>query len=1199
MAYFATGAALTAALNALPASLTGSYKAFDGFYYAAQYMNNYSGSLSPIEHFVQIGAARGYKPNADFDPAFYQSKYSDLAGLDAADLLFHYVKFGLNEGRAGNATLAAYNWADYLTAYPAVATYVNANLADFAGSTTNGAIAHYVKFGAAQGFTLPTASAPQTFTLTTGIDAITGGAGDDTIIARTVDAVGTAATTLSIYDSIDGGAGDDTLKIYNDGTNNASLPLHTTVSSVETINIYNDGTPFKTTTVTQNGNAYAVVDASKFAGATSINQFNESVAVSNLAATTTVSLATNASDLDTAVSAAATATSATVALNEIGDGVGQNSQSFLAVGGAALNKVTVTGSLATGEADFALEVTVGNDVETLTLDTRVTTELLLDDSTEGSWDYAGTVQGTTAGTKHLTTLDASTSTGDITLDATQVYVANGQSGDYLANISTGSGADTVTIAAVTSATVSASLSSNDGDDALTVSTTGTGATTVNAGAGDDAITVDVGQGTNSGSFDVEAGDGDDTLTVTARDTATLTVTMGAGDDTVGSVTLGADDTIDLGAGDDEITVSGSTTLGGLLNGGDGTDTLVMTSADAAAASVDATTQADFADNISSIEKLSIGQVASGATDTIDLAHLNNISTVISAGTAPAGQTIPAFTVYSHVDGSGGSFEVSLYEAPSLLAGETLTADGVTVAATADLTAEDVVNAFASAYSQSYTAPVGATVSGTPSGTYTAGPNAGYSPGAGRFVMDWFDASMQTGDIADVDLTFAGTAAPAGTLTISNLASGGTFELTALADGDVTIGVKDASTGTADSVNLKLTSTNGFTNTGVITIADVEAVNVVTDDSDTTAATAAFVAPLDIAATETLTVSGDAGLDLTGSTLTALTSLNAAGLTATGAAGGVTVTLVNTGGASVITSAGNDAIILAAAAVGKSNSVFAGAGDDAVTGGTGNDNIYGEGGDDVILGGGGVDLLDGGAGDDVVTGGAGSDLIFGGEGDDSLDGSGGTDSISGGAGADVITGGAGADTLTGGTGRDAFVIGASDSGVTATTIDKISDFGVLSVAIASTDTFASAAAFQALTKGGAGADVLDIATSTLVTASAITQFGTTPMTALAAVTGTDLLVTSDVKYAVNTKGLVTLSGVDAAKVDTLAEWVAVAQVLAATANDTLVFNMGGNAYVYREGGANDTLVELTGVTVGAAGGLVVSGAAGAIGDIVIA
>ena len=181
--YFATGASLTAAIAALPSTTKGSYKAFDDFYYAQLYMGSYSGSLSPIEHFVQIGAARGNKPNADFDPAFYKAQYADLknTNFDAADLLFHYVNSGLNEGRIGNATLASSSWSGYLTAYPDVATYVNANLASFGGSTTNGAVAHYAKFGQYEGRAVPGGpSSGQTFTLTIGVDnsgALVGSAG--------------------------------------------------------------------------------------------------------------------------------------------------------------------------------------------------------------------------------------------------------------------------------------------------------------------------------------------------------------------------------------------------------------------------------------------------------------------------------------------------------------------------------------------------------------------------------------------------------------------------------------------------------------------------------------------------------------------------------------------------------------------------------------------------------------------------------------------------------------------------------------------------------------------------------------------------------------------------------------------------------------------------------------------------------------
>jgi len=242
MPFFTTGAALTAALNALPTSLTGTYKAFDAFYYAGQYMGAYTGTLSPIEHFVQIGAARGYKPNTDFDPSYYQSKYSDLASFDAADLLYHYVRFGLNEGRPGNATLATYNWADYLTAYPDVAKYVNDNLASFGGSASNGAIAHFVKFGAVQGFTVPGSVAGKPISLTTGLDTgtnFTGGAGNDSFSGILTDAT---TGTLTPGDSLVGGVGTDSLSVSVTGALAGSAAPLFSMNSIENLTITNNTT---------------------------------------------------------------------------------------------------------------------------------------------------------------------------------------------------------------------------------------------------------------------------------------------------------------------------------------------------------------------------------------------------------------------------------------------------------------------------------------------------------------------------------------------------------------------------------------------------------------------------------------------------------------------------------------------------------------------------------------------------------------------------------------------------------------------------------------------------------------------------------------------------------------------------------------------------------------------------------------------
>ena len=151
--YFTSGIQLSEALAALPGSKVGTYVAFDSAFYAARYMGTYQGTLSSIEHFVQVGADRMYKPNSTFDPVYYANKYDDLrgAGLNSADLLYHFMQYGLDEGRAPSQALAEFDGNFYLAANPDVAEYVNANLDQFGGSLTNGALAHYVKFGGAEG----------------------------------------------------------------------------------------------------------------------------------------------------------------------------------------------------------------------------------------------------------------------------------------------------------------------------------------------------------------------------------------------------------------------------------------------------------------------------------------------------------------------------------------------------------------------------------------------------------------------------------------------------------------------------------------------------------------------------------------------------------------------------------------------------------------------------------------------------------------------------------------------------------------------------------------------------------------------------------------------------------------------------------------------------------------------------------------
>ncbi|MGF1445072.1 MAG: calcium-binding protein [Pikeienuella sp.] len=114
-------------------------------------------------------------------------------------------------------------------------------------------------------------------------------------------------------------------------------------------------------------------------------------------------------------------------------------------------------------------------------------------------------------------------------------------------------------------------------------------------------------------------------------------------------------------------------------------------------------------------------------------------------------------------------------------------------------------------------------------------------------------------------------------------------------------------------------------------------------------------------------------------------------------------------------------------------ITGGAGDDFLAGGEQNDTIRGGDEFDFVRGGDGADLLEGGDGSDTLVGDPGNDTIRGGDGDDYIDdpgfgfsdeGSPGDDVISGGAGDDDIFIGAGSDVIDGGSGVDqAFVNGA--------------------------------------------------------------------------------------------------------------------------------------------------------------------------------
>jgi S-layer protein len=198
--------------------------------------------------------------------------------------------------------------------------------------------------------------------------------------------------------------------------------------------------------------------------------------------------------------------------------------------------------------------------------------------------------------------------------------------------------------------------------------------TVTGSAG---VTLDVSGEAALTDFNASATSGNNTVTI---DATAATYEGGSGTDKV-TTSAGVTKTISLGAGDDTLTLAaGTTTLGALVDGGTGTDTLKMATADAVTAS--GTTA--FMTNFTGFEKLSLTGTA--ADGTVNMANMNGINYVVENGIA-AGVTLTLskFAAAGTVEmtgatGAGGAVKVVLADA-------TGTADSlnvVTKVSTADL-----------------------------------------------------------------------------------------------------------------------------------------------------------------------------------------------------------------------------------------------------------------------------------------------------------------------------------------------------------------------------------------------------------------------------------------------------------------------------------------------------------------------------------
>lgn len=72
---------------------------FDASFYAQTYPEVRNTPLSPLWHYVCVGAFNGYKPNPNFDSTWYLAKHSDVA-TTGMNPLVHYIIAGQFESRA-------------------------------------------------------------------------------------------------------------------------------------------------------------------------------------------------------------------------------------------------------------------------------------------------------------------------------------------------------------------------------------------------------------------------------------------------------------------------------------------------------------------------------------------------------------------------------------------------------------------------------------------------------------------------------------------------------------------------------------------------------------------------------------------------------------------------------------------------------------------------------------------------------------------------------------------------------------------------------------------------------------------------------------------------------------------------------------------------------------------------------------------
>lgn len=600
----------------------------------------------------------------------------------------------------------------------------------------------------------------QTFTLTSGTDALNGTSDNDLFLAG--EAAGLA--TLTVGDMINGGAGNDTLNWVQTAAI-TGLPVGASLVSVETVNVisgaaitlnastgFADTTALTTTTsaaaqtITGSSTQNVTVNAAlQGANAVQVNGGNN-VTVNATGATT-----------GTTTVGATTAAAGDVAVN-VTNSTGATTTGNIAVTGG--KTVTVT-----SKAANAVNTTVVQSAVNVTGDAKTTAVTVNQDATATA---AATVVGKTAGAVTISDVNAGSATaagtiatvtlnsyGNSTIDSSALTTVNLSGTGGTLDISRGALTATPTantlnlnVNGLTAATITdAEAAADDGFTTVNLASTGTASTIAGLVAAD-ATALNI-SGDAKVTLTAQTMAGVKTITVTNTGGASLGTALandvlfvgGAGAD---QISIGATTkAINMGAGDDVVTLSSATLgSGGTLNGGDGKDTLVANTngssfiADPAFGGFEvlrvAGAAAQGAHNANGFTELEIGATA-GASSFTNVAA--NVGLTVLAG--PTGGTT---VTLANATGTADSFNLTLKSDANLAAGS-LTLAGVE---TVNITNTDTLTTTASGINTN-TLTLEATAAKSVVVTGNAGLNL---TNTGNAAITSFDASGVTGAAAD-------------------------------------------------------------------------------------------------------------------------------------------------------------------------------------------------------------------------------------------------------------------------------------------------------------------------------------------------------------------------------------------------------------------------------------------------------------------